>query len=472
MRLHLLAVGAPLLAHAQEFRHWYGAVNQVAGGTNGAADGIGAAAAFGGAGDAAFDETSDTLYVERRRCYYYYYYYHLLCCCHTHPPRRPTHPLPPPSRYVADTGGNTLRAVALATGAVTTAAGSGTAGAADGIGTNAAFSAPWGVAVTSTGATVYVGDGGNHLLRSVTVATGAVATAIALESADGTPFGLAMDPADDATLFYACAGDGINAVRFLDLAAGTVGTLMADTDGLYGSFSGISFAVDADADAVATLFVADRENHQVLAVEANTGSADNDVAVVAGAGTPGRADGVAAAAKFNGPVNVAFDAATGVLYVADLGNDVIRLVDPFTGATGTMPDYVSDPVGLAVADDGGGNAIVYATNEFSVVSVNTVEYTLLEAAASGSLSFFSTLPEDVALFAVLGMVLGAALLVFCGDLMSNKSVSSKKPSKSSDGKKGSKVRDTLIVQKPADVSKGRASLAKMDKERMATLLEL
>ena len=92
MRLHLLAVGAPLLAHAQEFRHWYGAVNQVAGGTNGAADGIGAAAAFGGAGDAAFDETSDTLYVERRRCYYYYY---LLSCCHT--PAATSHPHPPAS---------------------------------------------------------------------------------------------------------------------------------------------------------------------------------------------------------------------------------------------------------------------------------------------------------------------------------------------------------------------------------------
>ena len=41
--------------------------------------------------------------------------------------------------------------------------------------------------------------------------------------------------------------------------------------------------------------------------------------------------------------------------------------DPFTGTTGTI-DHVSDPVGMAVADDGAGNAIVYATNEFPVVT--------------------------------------------------------------------------------------------------------
>jgi ELWxxDGT repeat protein len=69
--------------------------------------------------------------------------------------------------YVADTGNHTVRKII--NGVVTTLAGAaGTAGSANGTGTAAQFSSPQGVACDTSGANIYVGDTGNHLLRKVT----------------------------------------------------------------------------------------------------------------------------------------------------------------------------------------------------------------------------------------------------------------------------------------------------------------
>ncbi len=70
--------------------------------------------------------------------------------------------------YIADTGNHAIRKLGP-TGAVTTLAGSGSAGFADGVGSAASFSAPSGVAVDGSG-NVYVADSGNHVIRKVTPA--------------------------------------------------------------------------------------------------------------------------------------------------------------------------------------------------------------------------------------------------------------------------------------------------------------
>jgi len=77
----------------------------------------------------------------------------------------------------------------VATGAVTTLAGSGSEGSADGNGTAASFYRPYGVAVSPDGLVVYVGDTNNHLIREIVIATGAVTTLAGSGSAsfaDGT----------------------------------------------------------------------------------------------------------------------------------------------------------------------------------------------------------------------------------------------------------------------------------------------
>jgi sugar lactone lactonase YvrE len=107
--------------------------------------------------------------------------------------------------YVADTSNDTIRKLSPA-GVVTTFAGqAGVSGSANGLGTNALFSQPQGIAVDGAG-NVYVADYGNHTVRKITAA-GQVSTLAGLEgnfgSADGSgtnaqfyePQGVAVDAA-------------------------------------------------------------------------------------------------------------------------------------------------------------------------------------------------------------------------------------------------------------------------------------
>jgi sugar lactone lactonase YvrE len=99
--------------------------------------------------------------------------------------------------YVADTGNNTIRQIAL-DGTVTTAAGQpGVAGSADGLAAAAQFSEPVGVAVDGAGV-LYVADSGNSAIRMVS-ASGVVSTYFSsTTSSDPTavlcaPTGVAVD---------------------------------------------------------------------------------------------------------------------------------------------------------------------------------------------------------------------------------------------------------------------------------------
>jgi streptogramin lyase len=67
--------------------------------------------------------------------------------------------------YVADEGNNLIRKI-TPQGLVTTLAGSGSAGAANGVGTAASFNGPAGITVDVSG-NVYVGDSNNNLIRKI-----------------------------------------------------------------------------------------------------------------------------------------------------------------------------------------------------------------------------------------------------------------------------------------------------------------
>jgi hypothetical protein len=89
-------------------------------------------------------------------------------------------PLTGATVFVADRSNNKVRAIVVATGAVTTLAGGGATGTAngnaDGVGTNALFNALGGVAADTSGR-VFVADYNNARVRRIIVATGAVTTA-------------------------------------------------------------------------------------------------------------------------------------------------------------------------------------------------------------------------------------------------------------------------------------------------------
>jgi hypothetical protein len=66
--------------------------------------------------------------------------------------------------YVADHANHRIRKI-TSSGVVTTLAGSGSAGYVDGIGSNAMFNAPYGVAVDVRSGGLFIADASNHMIK-------------------------------------------------------------------------------------------------------------------------------------------------------------------------------------------------------------------------------------------------------------------------------------------------------------------
>ena len=76
--------------------------------------------------------------------------------------------------YVSDQSNNKIRKIVIATGEVTTFAGSGSWGSANGTGTAASFNSPQGI--TTDGTNLYLVDRSNHKIRKIIIASKAVTT--------------------------------------------------------------------------------------------------------------------------------------------------------------------------------------------------------------------------------------------------------------------------------------------------------
>jgi len=98
------------------------------------------------------------------------------------------------SLYVTDSN-NTIRRIVIATGAVTTLAGTpGTSGSSDGLQAAARFNLP--ARIITDGPNLYVTDFSNNTIRKIALATGAVTT-IAGKAGPGGAFGSHLDSADN-----------------------------------------------------------------------------------------------------------------------------------------------------------------------------------------------------------------------------------------------------------------------------------
>jgi uncharacterized repeat protein (TIGR02543 family) len=264
--------------------------------------------------------------------------------------------------FVADLANHTVRQIEISTGAVTTLAGTaGTPGSADGIGASALFDMPMGIATDGT--YVYVVDSSQCTIRRITIATGAVTTIAGSAGTAGSDDGVGSaarfsDPyditTDGANLYVTDFGN--STIRQIEIASGVVTTL-AGTAGSIGSDDGIGAAASFNSPAGLTtdgtnLYVADTSNYTIRQVVIATGA----VTTLAGtAGSLGSDDGIGGAASFNMPVGITSDG--GNLYVTDMDNHTIRQIVIAAGAVTTLAGTAGSPG----SDDGSGAGASFNT---------------------------------------------------------------------------------------------------------------
>lgn len=254
--------------------------------------------------------------------------------------------------FVADTGNGRIRVIV--NDVVTTLAGGGLSlvsntVAANGVGTNALFINPYGLAINSSGF-IYIAEGG-HRIRLLSP-SGAVTTLAGSGSAgavDGTaatfnmPYAIALDSSNRC---YIADGSN-NKIRVLftnltvvTLAGGNLsGTTAGFADGV--GTSGLFNAPHGVAiDSFGTVYVADTTNNKIRKIS------NGVVATLAGGGATkiaaGFTDGTGTNALFNIPWGVAVDA-SGFVFVSEQNKvrrispsgTTITLAGPYAGGSGS-----------------------------------------------------------------------------------------------------------------------------------------
>jgi len=159
--------------------------------------------------------------------------------------------------------------------AVTTVAGTGSSGSANGTRTSASFNQPSGI--TTDGTNLYVADSMNNLIRKIVISTGVVTTV---------------------------AGTGSN----------------GSADNTTGTSASFNYPSGITTDGT-NLYVADSNNHLIRKIVISTGA----VTTVAGTGSSGSANGTGTSASFNSPRGITSDGAN--LYVVDKDNQLIRKIE-------------------------------------------------------------------------------------------------------------------------------------------------
>ncbi len=265
--------------------------------------------------------------------------------------------------YVADSKNHKIKKISEA-GLVSTLAGSGVQGDADGAGADAQFDNPSDVAVDVSG-NVYVADLSNQKIRKITPA-GEVST-LAGSGIEGDLDGPGTSARFDAPLGVAVDASGNVYVADADnykirkiTPAGEVSTLagngsVGDVNGT-GSDARFKGTRGVAVDASGNVYVADADNHKIKKI-----TPTGEVSTFAGSGDSGDDEGIGADAQLNRPSDVAVDA-DGNVYVADLQNEKIRKI--------TAAGVVSTLAGNGRRGDTDGSAALARFNGLKGVTVD------------------------------------------------------------------------------------------------------
>ena len=312
--------------------------------------------------------------------------------------------------YVASPGNNKILKITPA-GDVTTFAGSGTAGTADGKGEAAQFYAPTGITIDPSG-NLYVTDKKNNRIRKITPSgdvTTIAGSKVGYADGSGTaalfngPYNIALD--SSGGLYVTDTNN--HCIRRIT-PAGDVSTIAGN--GAAGSADGTGKAAQFNLpfgialDVQGNIYVSDTWNHRIRKI-----TSAGIVTTIAG-NVGGFADGVGNSTLFNAPGGVAVDAA-GNIYVADISNHRIRKITPDsmvttiagsadTGFADDMPaiqGLLNQPFGVAC--DLSGNIYIADTNNNRIRKLTFVNAPLpssVNSSISTSSALTSTLGASAA----------------------------------------------------------------------------
>ena len=284
--------------------------------------------------------------------------------------------------YIADQNNQRIRkAVANVDGTMTmtTFAGTGTAGFSNdgGAATSAYLYNPSDIAVDATGSTVYITDFNNNRIRKVVVATGIITTyagtgtasysgdgVLAISTSLNNADGLVLD--NSGNLYIADQNNHI--IRFVKYSTGIITTYagIPNTYGVSGDYGAATSAKLNQPRGVAldssnNLYIADTSNHRIRIVNAVT----NIITTVAGGAVSSGYGGdyqfgATTSAAFGYPYRITHDPWLDCFYIADRNNNRIRVLTSNgmlytvagTGASGFYGDNY-DPLSAKLASPQG-----------------------------------------------------------------------------------------------------------------------
>src|SRR5262245_32798149 len=231
--------------------------------------------------------------------------------------------------YVADRDNHLVRLIDPS-GKVSMIAGTGAAGFAEGPANSAQFNQPYGVALSTDEKILYIADYLNHAIRAldlsgrrVTTLAGNGKAGFANGKGDQAQFNQPYNVKADTRGRLYVPDQNNHAIRRVD-PDGTVSTIAGTgqsgfaggkaSESRFNNPTGLIVAADG------TIYVADRNNHRIRII-----SPAGEVSTIAGEGSEGFLDGFGPAAKFNRPIDIVLTA-DGSLVVSEENNHRLRKI--------------------------------------------------------------------------------------------------------------------------------------------------